>query len=451
MQEIPHTQNLDIPTQSQSLNDSKYTLTEKIHSIEDPTNFPCDKTHFRSSENNLSSSHQTIKRVFLQHPSSKIRGNERLMIIYNWPTSFLIPKTKNSWELQNIPHIPSTKRFTGLLRHKRSLKCLQANFISQKVSYIEKMKSDVKAIQKLQLTPSVYTKRAAFLNDQILKTTAFWFSTLKRLRALDIELFPIKYGQYDQGFKKLCKSLAKPRKLESLNVSIQKNAKLEGEKLKDLTKSLGRLKHLKEFSFKIADCTLSTSKNITSFFNHLSRMKQLQNLSLKFEKYCLCQEDLTALAENISQLSNLNFLSLDINCSSTTSNDAIVELFENLAIPEKIKKLELQIHFQTGNEIITDKSLLSLEEYLPFMENLTHFSLLISGLKKITNNCPISLVQDISKMKQMKFIELDFIECPLITKYSYAALKDIQNSTKFNIKFGESSHINFLLEKKSSL
>jgi len=33
------------------------------------------------------------------------------------------------------------------------------------------------------------------------------------------------------------------------------------------------------------------------------------------------------------------------NSSPSMSNDDVIELFENIAIPEKTKKLELQIHF----------------------------------------------------------------------------------------------------------
>jgi len=64
------------------------------------------------------------------------------------------------------------------------------SLISQKVSYVEKLKP-VKTIKTLKLTPSVYSKRAPFFSDQILKSAANWLSTLKNLRELEIELFPM--------------------------------------------------------------------------------------------------------------------------------------------------------------------------------------------------------------------------------------------------------------------
>jgi len=229
---------------------------------------------------------------------------------------------------------------------------------------------------------------------------------LQKLRKLHLDISGLTFKS--ELIAKLGLFIARLKKLESVHLSLPGCRSIDDDIILQIMNSLVKAKELKELCLDFLKRNRTTVASSSHIIQKISSFSKLCKLNISFSNH-FSQKELFELCNEISKMSQLSTIKLDLSGCRTIEGSELSYLQKGLVALKDIKKLKINLFW--GNNTI----LLHLSNMLMKMNRLTKLELIFQSSGQINDNGLACLNKAIYKLPELKYLGIYLNGCDQIT------------------------------------
>jgi hypothetical protein len=262
-----------------------------------------------------------------------------------------------------------------------------------------------------------------YISNQGLMSLNQTLSKLQKLEKLKLD-FSKCSKITNQAVINLGQSIYRLQHLTSLYLIFSVCEKITDDSIVKLGQRIAKLPRLTELKLIFSNCHEVSDLGVVSLSQGLSKLRLLTRLTFKFYRCSLTDESLVCLGENIPHLTKLKKVSLTVSSGEKNEYKGITPFGTN-ALSEGLSQLENleAISLKFGwSDSLNDDALACMNKNLLKITKLTSLQLGIYYCKEITDSGVKSLTNNISNLSKLESLKINLWTCEKLTDETFLNL-----------------------------
>jgi len=281
---------------------------------------------------------------------------------------------------------------------------------------------------------------------------------IENLSSLNLDKLHLNLGGLrflnDESFYKINLSLSKLTNLKEFKLELGGCNNFDSKGIQRLVQTLNKFEKLKVLKLDFSGCKSIMDYQLTLINQDATFYSRLSHLSIDFRNCGITDIGIIHLAQGFSKLTNLKTLSLAFGGFENLMSHALTCLSQTISTFNQLEKLKVlfvktkvndsglqkfsqdisklkqlkNLHLNFNLSLnITAAGLINLSEKIVLLTEMKDLLLDFSNCFSITSNGILTLTQSLHKMQKLSHVQLRFQHCTQLNKAAQDALKAFDN------------------------
>lgn len=245
----------------------------------------------------------------------------------------------------------------------------------------------------------------------------------------DLNIYLNKWAKVtDKGFKQFCYALSKLSKLKRLVLNMEEFEQIGSSGIVELGQSLAKLPHLTDLDLTLYRCSSIAGPQLAAFSEHISKFNNLKKLAINVKQsQGSMDQGLVGISKALSNLTDLRELRLNfLSCDVTEAG--ITKFGSSLAQLTHLNVLDLTFG---NNDRINNKNFEPIATSIAKLTQLRSLKLVFFQCDKLTDGAIFYIAEALTQLQHLNDLELNFRWCTLIDDYGISKLGEAFLSLNF--------------------